>query len=96
MIKNKYCYANSDDIVKEMNFMFSDQNMLAYTERTGSKYDNLVQLILNEKIGIADCQPYNQEAIRWLIERGAIYLEDEVIKCQKERVFILKELMRKM
>lgn len=95
LIKNKYCYANSDDIVKEMNFMFSDQNMLAYTERTGSKYDNLVQLILNEKIGIADCQPYNQEAIRWLIERGVIYLEDEVIKCQKERVFILKELYEK-
>lgn len=95
LIKNKYCYANSADIVKEMNFMFSDQNMLEYTERTGSKYDNLVQLILNEEIGIADCQPYNQEAIRWLIERGVIYLEDEVIKCQKERVFILKELYEK-
>ena len=95
LIKNKYCYANSDDIAKEMNLMFSNQNMLAYTERTGSQYDNMVQLVSNEEIGIADCQPYNREAIKWLIERGAIYLEDEVIKCQKERVFILKELYEK-
>lgn len=95
LVKNKYCYSNSDDIVKEMNFMFSDQSMLAYTEKTGSKYDNLVQLILSEEIVIADCQPYNQSAIRWLLERGVIYLEDEVIKCQKERVFILKELYEK-
>ena len=95
LIKNKYCYANSDDITKEMNFMFSDQNMLAYTEKTGSQYDNMVQLVLNEEIGIADCQPYNQEAIKWLIERGVIYLEDEVIKCQKERVLLLKELYEK-
>ena len=95
LVKNKYCYSNSDDIVKEMNFMFSDQSMLAYTEKTGSKYDNFVKLILSEEIGITDCQPYNQSAIRWLLERGVIYLEDEVIKCQKERVFILKELYEK-
>ena len=95
LVKNKYCYSYSDDIVKEMNFMFSDQSMLAYTEKTGSKYDNFVQLILSEEIVIADCQPYNQSAIRWLLERGVIYLEDEVIKCQKERVFILKELYEK-
>ena len=95
LIKNKYCYANSDTIINEMNFMFSDQCMLAYTEKTGSKYDNFVQLVLDEEIGIADCQPHNQEAIKWLIERGVIYLEDEVIKCQEERVFLLKELYEK-
>ena len=75
--------------------MFSYQSMLAYTEKTGSKYDNFVQLILNEEIGIADCQPNNHEAIKWLIERGVIYLEDEVIKCKKERIFLLKELYEK-
>lgn len=95
LIKNKYCYANSDTIINEMNFMFSDQCMLSYTERTGSKYDNFVQFVLDEEIGIADCQPYNQESIKWLIERGVIYLEDEVIKCQEERVFLLKELYEK-
>lgn len=95
LIKNKYCYANSDTIINEMNYMFSYQSMLAYTEKTGSKYDNFVQLILNEEIGIADCQPNNHEAIKWLIERGVIYLEDEVIKCKKERIFLLKELYEK-
>lgn len=95
LIENKYCYAKSDAIVKEMNFMFSDQSMLTYTEKTAAKYDNFVQLIMNEEIRITDCKPYNQEAIRWLIERGAIYLEDEIIKCQIERAFILKDLYQK-
>lgn len=92
LIKNKYCYAKSDTIKREMNLMFSDQCMLAYTEKTGSKYDNFAQLILNEKIRIADYQPHNREIIKWLIERDVIYLEDEVIKCQKERLFLLKDL----
>lgn len=48
LIKNKYCYANCDDIVKEMSLMFSTQNMLAYTEKTGTVYESFVQLILNE------------------------------------------------
>lgn len=41
---------------------------------------------------IQDYQPHNREIIKWLIERDVIYLEDEVIKCQKERVFLLKDL----
>lgn len=95
LIKNKYCYAKSDTIIKEMNLMFSDQSMLTYTEKTGSKYDNFFQLISNEKIGIADCLPCNQEAVKWLIDRGVIYIEDEVIKYQTERVLLLKELYEK-
>lgn len=44
LIKNKYCYANCDDIVKEMSLMFSTQNMLAYTEKTGTVYEPFVQI----------------------------------------------------
>ena len=95
LIKNKYCYANCDDIVKEMSLMFSTQNMLAYTEKTGTVYESFVQLILNEEIMIADYRSYYQELIRWLIDRGSIYLERDVIKCNKERAFILKELYDK-
>lgn len=95
LIKNKYCYANCDDIVKEMSLMFSTQNMLAYTEKTGTMYESFSQLILNEEIMIADYRSYYQELIRWLIDRGSIYLERDVIKCNKERAFILKELYDK-
>lgn len=95
LITNKYCYANCDDIVKEMNLMFSTQNMLSYTEKTTSKYETFIQLILSEAITKADCEPYNQEFISWLLDRGAIYLDNEIIKCNKERAVILRELYDK-
>lgn len=95
LISSKYCYANSDDIVKEMNLMFSTQNMLGYTERTGSKYETFVQLLLNEPIKKSDCEPFNQEAINWLLDRGVIYLDDGVLKCNKERTIILRNLYDK-
>ena len=95
LITNKYCYANCDDIVKEMNLLFSTQNMLSYTEKTTSNYESFIQLILNETITKADCEPYNQESISWLLDRGVIYLDNDIIKCNKERTFILRELYDK-
>ena len=95
LITNKYCYANCDDIVKEMNLMFSTQNMLSYTEKTTSKYETFIQLILSEAITKADCEPYNQESISWLLDRGTIHLDNEIIKCNKERAVILRELYDK-
>ena len=95
LLASKYCYANCDDIVKEMNLMFSTQNMLSYTEKTTSKYETFIQLILSEAISKADCETYNQESINWLLDRGVIYLDNEIIKCNKERAVILRELYDK-
>lgn len=42
LIKNKYAYVNSNEIVREMHDMFSDQCMLSYTEKTGNKYNTFL------------------------------------------------------
>lgn len=50
---------------------------------------------MSEAISKADCEPYNQELISWLLDRGVIYLDNEIIKCNKERTVILRELYDK-
>lgn len=75
--------------------LFSSQSMLGYTEKTKSKYDSLIKLISNEDIKLSECEPYNIASLNWLIEKGAIYIEDDVINYNKERVFILHEFYEK-
>ena len=69
--------------------------MLGYTEKTKSKYDSLIKLISNEDIKLSECEPYNIASLNWLIEKGSIYIEDNVINYNKERVFILHEFYEK-
>lgn len=95
LVKNKYCYVKDTDIFKEMNMMFSTQNMLGYTEKTQSKYDTLFSLISNENIKLSECEPYNLEALNWLVERGTIFLEEDIIKYNAERTYILREFYEK-
>lgn len=83
-IKNKYCYVINSELIKEMNMLFSSQSMLGYTEKTKSKYDSLIKLISNEDIKLSECEPYNIASLNWLIEKGAIYIEDDVINYNKE------------
>ena len=94
-IKNKYCYVINSELIKEMNMFFSSQSMLGYTEKTKSKYDSLIKLISNEDIKLSECEPYNIASLNWLIEKGSIYIEDNVINYNKERVFILHEFYEK-
>lgn len=95
LVKNKYAYVNNNDLLKEMNLLFSDQNMLSYTEKTKSQYDTFVSLIANESITLSECQPYNLESIKWLLERNTIYLEKDIIVPNVERISILKEFYEK-
>lgn len=94
-IKNKYCYVINSELIKEMNMLFSSQSMLGYTEKTKSRYDSLIKLISNEDIKLSECEPYNIASLNWLIEKGSIYIEDDVINYNKERVFILHEFYEK-
>ena len=48
LIKKKYLYAICDDLTYEMNLWFSDQATLSYSDKVGSKYHMLYDLIKNE------------------------------------------------
>lgn len=93
LIHRKYAYPNSDEILSEMHLLFSDQTILSYIERTGSKYSTLYDLLLNEKVYFADFVGWQQQHIQWLRERGCLSLsEDGLLEPIFERIWILKDI----
>lgn len=94
-IKHKYAYCNSTDLTHEMNAIFSDQSTLSYTEKTKATYSTFFELIHKEKIGMNDIQPYQKDEIKWLLDRGALAIKDNIITFNRERFIILYELYHK-
>ena len=93
LIQNKYAYANSEDIKREMFLLFSDQSMMHYTEKTKSKYRTLPRLLLSEKIKKEDFAHYQQRDLEWLISRGAVVVsKDNYLQVNRIRVEVLKDL----
>lgn len=93
MIENKYAYPASKDIEIEMAFLFSDQSTLGYTEKYGSKYNTLFDLVRNEDVNTNDFADYQQIRIQHLISRGSIRVESNgQLKLSRERVYILYDL----
>ncbi len=92
LIKNKYAYANSNEILREMQDMFSNQSLLSYTEKTKSRYNTLFELLQSEHVRPEELKEYNFDEFNWLLERGAVVISDGIFILNYERIRILKEL----
>ena len=91
--KNKYAYSNSAEIRQEQFFLYSDQSMLSYTEKTDVEYKTVPQLLMNEKITKEDYRPYQQNEIHWLIDRGSVTVNDDgYLGINKDRAYVMKDL----
>lgn len=93
MIDNKYAYSASDDIRAEMHLLFSDQSMMNFTEKTGSTYKTMPQLLLSEQMKRSDFAEYQLSRLDWLIERSSVnQSENGALSINTHRVYILKDL----
>lgn len=77
IMQNKYAYFNSADLQSEMFLLFSDQSMMSYTEKTGSTYSTLPQLLLSENVKRSDFAEYQHSDLDWLVKRGAVLVADD-------------------
>ena len=92
-IANKYAYANSAEIRREMDLLFSDQSILHYTEKTGSDYQTLPHMLQSVEMYQEDFAHYQKDAINWLIERGSVQIGDKgQLQINKARVVLLGDL----
>lgn len=92
-VKDKYAYANSDDIQNEQFLLFSDQSHLCYIDKTKSKYKRFCDLLIQEDIGFSDFFEYQKRNIHWLIEKGIVIEQsDGYLKLNGPKAFILKDL----
>ena len=90
-VKNKYAYISDSNLIKEMNLLFSTTNLLGHIERIESKYSTLEKLLSNEQVSLDDFREYQINKIRWLITQQSLYVEDNTIKLNMERVTTLKQ-----
>lgn len=89
----KYAYMASDAIANEAYLLYSDQSLMAYTEKTKDKYNTLPQLLMQEKLSSEDFQSFQQNNLHWLIERGVVRLGDEgKLTIDKSRALVLYDL----
>lgn len=77
LIKEKYAYANSNEINQEMFMLFSDQSMLGYTRKDETRHSTFIEVLVNEKTNRNDYEQYQLVNIDWLIERKCIEVSDE-------------------
>lgn len=92
-IGNKYAYANSVEIRREMDLLFTDQSILHYTEKTGSDYQTLPHMLQSVEMHQEDFAHYQKDAINWLIERGSVQIGDNgQLQINKARVVLLGDL----
>ena len=92
-VPNKYGYTCSPMLQREMDLLFSDQSMMAYTEKTQSKYHTLPQLLMAEDMKKEDFEYYQQGNLDWLIERGSVQIDaDGYLRINRTRTAVLGDL----
>ena len=93
MRKKKYAYTNSEELRYEEFKLYSDQSMMTYTEKTGSKYDTLPQLLTLEAMTKDDFEQFQHKDLDWLMSRGSVFVDaDGFLRINRERAFVLKDL----
>jgi len=93
MREKKYAYSNSNDLLTEQHLLYSDQSMMSYTEKTGSKYHTLPELLMLKAVSREDFAQYQQQNLDWLISRGSVYVgSDGRLQISKARAVVLKDL----
>lgn len=93
MRERKYAYSASNDLLLEQHLLYSDQSMMSYTEKTGSKYRTLPQLLMLERMTKEDFAHYQQRNMDWLIARSTVSISDDgCLRINKIRAYILKDL----
>ncbi|SJZ52821.1 hypothetical protein [Anaerorhabdus furcosa] len=77
LVKKKYIYQNEEKTNFLFYCLFSNQCMLAYTEKFEEKYGNFFDLIFNEEVKISDISKYELDKIDFLLKSEVIILTNQ-------------------
>ncbi|WP_140401213.1 hypothetical protein [Anaeromassilibacillus sp. An200] len=92
-IANKYAYANSAEIRREMDLLFSDHFILSYTEKTGSDYQTLLYMLQSVEVYKEDFIHFQKDELNWLVERDSVQIGDsDRLQINKARVTLLSDM----
>jgi hypothetical protein len=77
ILENKYLRIKGNNGLRSSGYLFSDQCMLSYTEKHGSKWASFFELILNEEVTKEEFADWQQPDLEWLESYGAIAEDPE-------------------
>ena len=95
MIERKYLYPLSDEIKRDIFCLFSDQCLLSYSQKTSKNYNSLMELMLHEDIKPADYPEFAIAELNRLLDRGAVFADENGVLRIKRSVFrLLSDMYR--
>lgn len=93
-LEDKYAYAESKDMHDQMHLLFSDQSTITYTEKSKSTYNSFCLLIMSEEMRRSDFFEYQLLSIDWLIEKNVLYVDNDVLRLNREYIAILADMYK--
>ena len=95
LMNEKYAYAKSEALIKEMELLYSDRSFLHYTEKTRNKYTNLPKMLIKDNMHVEDFNIKQRSDLKWLIDKGTVYIDNGRLKINTDRAIVLKDLFYK-
>ncbi len=98
LVKKKYAYEISNDLKREERLLFSEQSELFYSLKDKAFNNTHFCAILanGEKVCLSDYNEHIQKEIKWLIERGTLFVNSNgTVQLNTEKALILYHLYTK-
>lgn len=91
-LKDKYAYFDDMNTRTAMFYLFSDQSVLSYTDKTKDEYRTLFSLLKSEKMVADDFKDHQKSGIDWLIENKYLCITTSgTLALCRGKVLMLKE-----
>lgn len=91
-VVNKYAYANSKEIEKEMYLLFSNQCFLSLLRDNSESHSSLTEHLTHGQLRMSDFEHFDHPDLEWLLSRKSLRLNNDVIEMNIDRINILKDL----
>lgn len=75
-VKKKYAYGIGDEFKYVTYLFFSDQSGLGFSEKANRSYRNFFEFLKNESSKLIDYPNFHMPKLKWLIEKGYLYINE--------------------
>ena len=89
--ETKYLYVKEGDFCREANCLLH-HDLLYGTSFDLGKNENFVSFLIHERAKLSDFSEDSQKNILWLIERGAVFVENGFLQLNDDRFRVIKDL----
>lgn len=87
----KYLYAKEGNFCREANCLLR-HDLLYGTSFDLAKNENFAHLLIHERAKLSDFSENSQKNIMWLIERGSVFVSNNILRLNVERFLVIKDI----